>query len=184
MIVGLVLQANAFAEDWVSRYLQRPASDFTVADSLMAYSSSTRGVISLNGVWEARKSGEHGWNSISVPGAYEFEGEVEFRRIFSLDSSVAGKAIKLVALGVNNRCSVIINNSFVGSHSGGQTSFTIDIPPEKLRPDSPNEIRITVDNTLLPRASLPLRHSANAPCNYGGIFRDIFLIALPSTGIE
>lgn len=176
--------STLFAENLLSRYVSRLAADRAFADSLFGYSTSTRRVIHLNGVWQARQKGEAEWKIVTVPGAYEFDGVVEFRRTFLLDSTLVGKAVKLVVLGINNRCSVQINHSFVGEHSGGHTSFVLEIPNEKLWPDSENEIHITVDNSLLPRGSLPLRHRPHFPFNFGGIFRDIFLQITPTLSIE
>jgi hypothetical protein len=180
----VTLPAILFANNWLSQYRSRPSQDPLWQESLSQYFSSKRQVIDLNGVWQARKDGESLWYPVSVPGAYEFEGVMEYRKTFSLDSTVIGKTVKLVALGINNRCAIHINGSFVEYHNGGHTSFAVEIPSEKLRPDAENEIRISVDNSLLARGSLPLRHRPHYPFNYGGIFRDIFLQIVPTISIE
>jgi len=172
------------ANDWLSHYVHQSAAEISAADSALGFVTSTRSSINLNGIWEIRKKGEVAWDSVFVPGAYDFEGVVEFRRTFVVDSSLVGKSLRLYALGINNRCSVFINGSFAARHSGGHTSFGIDISNEKIRTGAENEILITVESSLLPRSSLPLRHRSHFPFNYGGIFRDIFILAIPSVSID
>ncbi len=182
---NLLYSASALStNDWRTRYVARPPAEASLADSLLRASSAARSIINLNGPWEARLKGEAQWNSVSVPGVYEFEGEVEFRRVFSVGANLASKAVHLIALGINNRCEIYVNDSYVGLHNGGHTSFELEIPTEALRPLAENEIRVVVDNRLHPRASLPPRHRLHFPFNYGGIFRDIFLQISAAVAIE
>jgi hypothetical protein len=182
---SLFYSASAFcANDWLTRYVARPAAEVSLTDSLLSASSATRSIINLNGRWEARLKGEAQWHSVFVPGAYEFEGEVEFRRVFAMDANLASKAVHLIALGINNRCEIYFNHSFVGAHHGGHTSFELEIPTEALHPHAENEIRVVVDNRLLSRASLPPRYRPHFPFNYGGIFRDIYLQISAAVAIE
>ncbi|MFQ6113471.1 MAG: glycoside hydrolase family 2 protein [bacterium] len=146
--------------------------------------SRTRQIINLNGIWQAQKRGDKTWKQVLVPGAYDFEGEVEFKRNFVLDSSLVGQPLKLVVFGINNRCTIFINNEFLAGHSGGHTSFTVELDNEILTFGAQNEIRILVDNVLLPRNSLPLKHNPRMVRNYGGIFRDMFILAVPPVYIE
>lgn len=184
IVIASFIPTFVSANDWLRDYVHRPAAEVAATDSLLDYVTPTRNTINLNGIWDIRRKHDPVWSSVFVPGAYEFEGEIEFRRKFEVDSSIVGKTLKLIALGINNRCSVFINGSFVASHSGGHTSFVMDIPREKILPDAPNEILIAVQSMLQPRSSLPLRHRPHFPFNYGGIFRDIFLLATPTLNIE
>lgn len=138
----------------------------------------------MNGPWQARKKGEAAWRPVLVPGAYDFEGEVEFKREFSLDSSLVGQGLTLQVLGVNNRCTLFINDEFLGSHEGGHTPFSFDIRPDLVIFGRKNEIRIKVDNTLKPRQGLPLKHRPRLGHNYGGLFRDIFIVVKPAVFID
>jgi hypothetical protein len=147
-------------------------------------SSPTRQAINLNGIWEARKEGEQIWKQVLVPGAYDFEGEVEFKRSFQLDTSLVGQTFKLFAYGINARSKIYINGNYLGGHDGGYTPFSLDFETQYLNFKDKNEIRIVVDNKLNARTSLPLKHRPRLAYNYGGIFRDIFIVALPSISIE
>ncbi|MFQ5823095.1 MAG: glycoside hydrolase family 2 TIM barrel-domain containing protein [bacterium] len=182
--VFLLFACSAFASDWTEKYLHRPADNLDLFPSFGSYKSSTRQLINLNGIWQAQKKGEKTWKKVWVPGAYDFEGEVEFKRFFELDSSIVGHSFKLVVFGINNRCTIFVNDEFLGGHIGGHVSFTIALESQNLTFGAQNEIRILVDNKLLPRNSLPLKHSPRTTRNYGGIFRDIFIVAVPQIFID
>lgn len=172
------------AAEWTDAYL--PGSDDTVQNTQLdsLYGSSTREVIVLNGEWQARRMGEESWYRVRVPGAYDFEGEIEFKRTFVIDSTFSGHAFQLIALGVSNRSKLFLNGQFIGSHDRGHTSFVIDLDRNKLNLGAANELTVITDNSLQPRAGLPLQHSPGLPHNHGGIFRDIFLLAKPRTSLS
>jgi len=168
--------------DLREKYLHRPKDQIGPVDSSSV--SETRRIVNLNGEWQAKKKDAESWTQVWVPGAYDFEGEVEFKRTFEIDSSLANHSFKLVAFGINNRCKLFLNDDFVGAHEGGYTSFTIELDRQRLFIDEPNELRIEIDNSLLPRNSLPLKHRPLSPRNFGGIFRDIFIAAAPEISID
>lgn len=168
--------------DLRKKYLHRPKDQIAPVDSSSV--SETRRITNLNGEWQARKKDAESWEQVWVPGAYDFEGEVEFKRSFEIDSSLASHSFKLVAFGINNRCKLFLNNDFIGAHEGGYTSFAIELDRHRLSFDQPNELRIEVDNSLLPRNSFPLKHRPMSPRNFGGIFRDIFIAVAPAISID
>lgn len=177
-VFGVSHEAQS-ANDLSEKYLNRPKDQIDLIDS-----SDTRKVINLNGFWRAKKKEDKLWTEVWVPGAYDFAGEVEFRRDFKIDSSLVGYAFKLIAFGINNRCKIFLNNEFIGGHEGGHTSFSIELAEQQLFVGEENKLRISVDNSLLPRSSLPLKNSPQIARNYGGIFRDIFIIAAPPISID
>ena len=168
--------------DLQEKYLQRSKDEITPVDSSSV--SETRRIVNLNGQWQAKKKDAKSWTQVWIPGAYDFEDVVEFKRTFEIDSSLAGHSFKLVAFGINNRCKMFLNDNFVGAHEGGYTSFTLELDHQRLFFYQPNELRIEVDNSLLPRNSLPLKHRPMSPRNFGGIFRDIFITAAPAISID
>ncbi|MFQ5649628.1 MAG: glycoside hydrolase family 2 protein [bacterium] len=177
--------AQAAKDDLGQHYLSRARSEADSTFLSRQFGSRTQKVLSLNGAWQARSiSGESEFVTVQVPGAYSFQGEIEFKRTFELDSTFASQLLSLVALGINNRCKIFLNGEFIISHVVGHTPFSIELPPEKLDFAVPNELRIEVDNTLLPRSSLPLKHHPGISKGYGGIFRDIFLLAIPRVAIK
>jgi len=167
--------------DLQEKYLHRPKDQIEPDSSSF---SETRRIVNLNGGWQAKKKDAESWTQVWVPGAYDFEGEVEFKRTFAIDSSLAGQSFKLVAFGINNRCKLFLNDEFIGGHEGGHTSFTIELDRQRLFLNEQNELKIEVDNSLLPRSSLPLKHRPMSPRNFGGIFRDIFIAAAPEISID
>lgn len=172
-----------FAVDWADNYLPRPEDSADLSHVIATVETATRQIVSLNGEWQARKE-EAAWQKVSVPGAYLFEGEMEFKRSFVLDSSLSNRSFKLVAFGINNRSTFFINGQFIGSHVGGHTAFSLEIDRQHLRIGQPNEIQVRTDNSLRARNSIPLKHSPRRAYNYGGIFRDIFIVVLPNVYID
>lgn len=172
------------ASQWTAHYIHRPEKSFDLPSFLGMFSSSTRQIINLNGRWEARKKGEGSWKEVLVPGAYDFEAEIEFKHSFQLDSSLLGQTFMLVAFGINDRCTININDKYLGGHVGGHTSFSIDLESQNLNFEAINEIRILIDNSLHPRNSLPLKFHPRIAHTYGGIFRDVFIMSLPPISIE
>ncbi|MFQ5677601.1 MAG: glycoside hydrolase family 2 protein, partial [bacterium] len=146
--------------------------------------SATRQIVTLNGRWQARKEGQQNWTDVWVPGAYDFEGMVHFKRSFLLDSSFVGHTFKLVAFGINNRCTISLNGEVVTNHEGGHTPFAVGLDGHALFFDKENEIQISVDNSRHPKESLPLQHSPQVVRNLGGIFRDLYILAVPKITID
>lgn len=180
LLICLLFCSSALpAADWTTKYLPGSLERGAQARLDSIYASSTRQVMALNGEWQARRAGEETWHQVRVPGAYDFEGEVEFKRTFRLDSTYATHAFELIAYGIGNRCTLFLNGRFIGSHDQGRMSLTIDLDSGKLNLGAENELTVITDNTLLPRSGLPLQHSPGLGRNYGGIFRDIFLLAKP-----
>jgi len=139
----------------------------------------TRKFISLGGEWTfKREGGESG--VVRIPAAADFLGRVEYQRGFDIPSSDLDRyQWHLVVAGSNYSTDISVNSEFVGSHFGGYTSFSIAVPREYLQPGSENILRLAVDNTLDGRLSIPLRHLVWGWRNYGGIHRDVALLATP-----
>ncbi len=178
------LAGTVSAGDWVADYLHRAEEESDIAEIIEKKYGSSRRLVNLNGLWEAKKQDETEWKQVRVPGVFDFEGEVEFKRTFQLDSSFIGYSFQLIAFGINNRCTFLINNEVHGGHVGGHISFFMDLGNDELIIDGENEIRIVVDNSLRPRNNLPLMHNPRIARNYGGIFRDIFILAIPEVNID
>lgn len=142
------------------------------------FHSRTRTLVDLSGYWEY-KIGNHNWKKIYVPSAYNFEGVVTFQREFEFPKNSGFRNLVLVCYGINYQCEVFINNEFVGHHVGGYSSFILKIPDRIVNPDGINTIRIEVDNDLNSRESIPLQQQVGGWKNYGGIFRDIYIVSTP-----
>ena len=146
--------------------------------------SPTREKIDLNGEWSYSFDGEE-WSSLKVPSAFDYEGRVTFLRKFTVDEAMfARRSLKLVALGMNHDVEISVNDQFIGRHVGGYTSFEFEIPDASLRVGTENVLKIVVQNELSARSTLPLRKQIWGWKNYGGIYRDIYLLATPRTWVD
>lgn len=146
--------------------------------------SPTREKIDLNGSWMYDVDGGQA-GSVLIPSSYDFVGKVRFSRNFTLTPEQVDKyRFHLVMYGVNYNCEVSINGDFITNHIGGYTSFVSGIPPNTLQAGDENIIRVVTDNQLDARRSLPLRSQVWGWKNYGGILRDVFLLATPQLYID
>jgi len=120
-IFAATSQPATAGEAWGSGYLYPARSDSL---SLTRHHSATGKLFFLNGLWHVQRTGEKtAGRTLPVPGAYDFEGEVEFSRSFDLDSSFVDYRLRLVALGINRSCKIFVNGRFLGSHHAGHTPF-------------------------------------------------------------
>jgi hypothetical protein len=139
----------------------------------------TRTKVDLAGTWQYSTDNEN-WHQVKVPSSFDYVGTVAFQRKFSLREDLVNNSVfKFVAFGINYDAEIFINDVFVGRHVGGYTSFSFDVPDNALQSGSENTIRIVVSNTLNSRTTVPLRKQVWGWRNYGGILRDLYLLATP-----
>jgi len=81
--------------------------------------------------------------------------------------------------GAMYRCYVFMNHEFVGVHDGGSTPFSMDVT-EYLK-EGENEILFSVDTS---RESYRLPMDNTDWFNYGGLYRDIYLLRTPKVFIK
>lgn len=140
--------------------------------------------IDLSGKWSLITSDDQVYQ-VDVPSSVDNVETLTYVRKFSVDRSVAvNNYFKFVALGINREAEIYVNEVFIGKHTGGYTSFSFDIPSQTILPDIENEIKVIVDNTLDFQSTLPLRKKIWGWRNYGGILRDIYLVAGSSVWID
>lgn len=151
----------------------------TGADVGMFPDSPTRMKLDLAGSWRWSRDGKE-WAAVTVPSAYDFTGKVTFLRNFDVKPEMLDKyTFSLVVYGINYQSEITINGNFVGRHSGGYASFVVPIPQNTLQVGTENAIKVMVDNELTPKTTLPLRQPVGGWRTYGGIFRDIYILATP-----
>ncbi len=151
----------------------------------MNFTSSTRSIIDLSGQWQYSVDDGRTWRDVLVPSASNFVSRIIFTRKFEAKPEVVGgNSFKLVAFGINYQAEVYINETYVGKHEGGYTSFSMLVPDNAIQVGSENVIRIVVDNHLDSRSTLPLRQQLWGWKNYGGIFRDIYLVSTPPLWVD
>ncbi len=146
--------------------------------------SPTRTKIDLTGTWQYSLDGK-AWINVGIPSAYDFTGKVTFARTFEIKPALIDLyTFSLVCYGINHQAEITINGNFVGRHQGGYASFVIPIPANTIQIGSQNSIQVVVDNELTPTTTLPLRQQAGGWRTYGGIFRDIYILATPKLYID
>lgn len=154
------------------------------SDVGMFSDTPTRLKIDLSGHWRYSIEGEQ-WKNIQVPGAYDFAAKVDFQRNFDITSQMIDKYnFLLVIYGIHYQSEIQINGTFIGRHMGGGTSFVLPIRENVLQIGSENVIKVFCDNRLTPTTTLPLRQFVGGQRGYGGILRDIYLLAVPKIYIS
>lgn len=153
--------------------------------NVLGYSSKTRAIIDLSGVWDYSLDNGTTWNKVKIPAAANYEGKIVYRRKFSVtEASIITNAFKVVSYGMNYSAEVYLNEVFVGKHEGGNTSFELSIPENVIQVGAENVIRVVVDNELNYRSTFPPRPQVNGWKNYNGIVRDIFIVTSPRVWID
>jgi beta-galactosidase len=121
--------------------------------------------------------------SVQVPFCYDFKGRVSCSKRFDLEDDATQRAFILHCDGINYQCEILINDRFIVKHEGGFTPFST-LVPEGVIKESNNTIQVRIDNRLDFAKTIPLRNNVNYPKNYGGIYRDIYLIAAPKVFVN
>ncbi len=179
MVAVFFGSASAGGDDWYSGYVSRPG----LVDILRKPAANRR-LINLSGTWQAGKIDEDSSREIQVPGVYESEEVLVLSRTFSLDSSYSELNLTLVALGINDRCRIFLNGEYLQTHTGGHLPFQVYLPEDKLNFFGKNEIAVQVDNKRSARQTIPPRHAPGLPRLYGGIAREIFIVARPALSVS
>ncbi len=146
--------------------------------------SPSRRKIDLAGTWQVSVNGDPS-QPVEVPSAYDGVGEILYERTFTLPAELfdtTSFSFRFVAYGINYYSEISINGNDIGNHSGGYTSFSLSVPREILHTGE-NTIRVRVNNFLRTHDTLPIKSQMWTPKNYGGIFRDMYLMVLPETAI-
>ena len=143
-----------------------------------------------------RRSGT--WEKLTVPSHWELQGfgnynyghdqpkhdEVgRYRHTFQVPADWQGRSVRIVFDGVMTDCSVRINGKSAGPlHQGGFYRFKHDISP-LLRYGADNLLEVEVHKVSANRSVEIAERKADFWV-FGGIFRPVFLEALPSAHID
>lgn len=170
----------SFATDTVKsqiKVFERPTNN-DIRNTGLFFESSTRKRVELNGHWDISFNEGKNFSKFIVPIAYDFEGQVIFKKKFSLPEDILESySFIFVAEGINYESEVKINNNFVSKHTGGFTPIIIPLTDGIII--NTNEIIINVSNQLNFTNTLPLSDQINYSKVYGGITKDIYLVAVP-----
>ncbi len=147
--------------------------------------SPTRTRIDLSGEWQYSTNDGGDWYPVRIPASMDYVGRMIFKRTVTIsDSLLPASSFKFVSFGANHDCEVYVNDVYVGRHIGGYTSFELDIPDDALQVGSENTVKVVVTNVLTGRTTIPIRKEVWGWRNYGGLIRDVFLVATPRTWID
>ena len=163
-------------------------------DAGMHINSPTRLKIDLAGTWTTLFEGDSWYEKmlgtsvrkdIKVPSSIDFIGKMTFQRSFAISEELIKRhSFKFVALGINYDCEIFINDVFIGKHVGGYTSFECDIPDDALQIGPENTVKVVTNNRLNVHSTLPVWKQIWGWKNYGGILRDIYLLATPRLWLD
>lgn len=113
------------------------------------------------------------WNTAD-PQLFYYEGPLVYTRRFSARSAASNERLFLKFHGAQYEAFVFVNGSYLGCHRGGSTGFCLEVT-ETLRDE--NRIVVVVDNT---RRTHQVPMTNTDWFNYGGLYRDIELLRLPT----
>lgn len=117
------------------------------------------------------------WNSQIAELKY-YEGTIWYARKFDVELQ-KNKRLFLYFGAVNYRCRIYLNGNEIGQHEGGFTPFQFDVTDALKEKD--NFLAVEVNNT---RTTDAIPAMSFDWWNYGGITRDVFLVATPQTYIK
>lgn len=138
--------------------------------------------IDLNGKWGLSFDEGNTFSEIFVPDCYTYEGITIYRRNFNIPDSILNKyCLLLVTEGINYESEIKINNIFVTKTFGGARSFVTLLDGNTIK--NQNDIYIKVNNLLDNSHTIPLANQISYTRNYGGINKDIYIIAVPKVYI-
>lgn len=150
----------------------------------------TREVININDGWQfyplsAVDSSEaeyitlpHSWQS-QLGDCAKGCSEVNYIRSLDIPERWSDRRLFLRFGGVQRVAEVFVNGSYVGSHKGGFTAFTIEIT-SKVKFGAKNNIRVVVSNSYR-SDMLPISSDMDIT---GGIYRDVELMVTPQNIIS
>lgn len=174
-------QANLIGSEY--RFFENGQPTPQGTDVAMFAQTSMRKKIDLAGDWQFTLDRKE-WRSVQIPSAYDFAGKVTFQRKFEITSETLDKySFSLVCYGINYQAEIQINGNFVGRHIGGYSSFILPIREKVLQVGGENAIKIEIHNELNANTTLPLRQMVDGWRNYGGIYRDIYILATPKLSV-
>jgi beta-glucuronidase len=126
------------------------------------------------------------WEYVTVPSCWNlqkdelhyYEGCGVYTRTFRYFPQAEGERLLLRFEGSAYRTTVFLNGKIIGTHDGASTPFNADIT-DIVKTD--NRIVVSVDASRSP-VRVPMENTDWF--NYGGIYRDIYLVRLPPVYIK
>lgn len=132
-----------------------------------------------------------GWETVSLPHTpfveqltvvHQWQGVCYYRKRLDVTPEEAAGQLWLEFEGAMHLADVWVNGWHVMQHAGGYTPFVVDLTG-LVRAGADNELLVRLDNRNQPLIPPGKPLEALDFCYYGGIYRDVFLIAKPDVHI-
>jgi beta-glucuronidase len=128
------------------------------------------------------------WDRVAVPGTWNvlskelfwYEGSGIYMRTFRYAPKEAGERVLIAFEGAAHEASVFLNGVFAGTHSGGSTPFTVDVSGT-VKTNGENRLIVVADAR---RSPLRVPMDNTDWFNYGGLYRDVYLVRVPGGYIK
>ncbi|OQX98283.1 MAG: hypothetical protein B6I20_11280 [Bacteroidetes bacterium 4572_117] len=156
---------------------QNPRVEFKINDD---WEFITEELTAEQSFWKENENVEivslpHTWNKNDLLDSSTYKrAKFQYNKKLILDNKLIGKRVFLYFEAVNQIADIYINSKFIQQHKGGYNAFTVEITDNVLFGNgNDNIISVVVDN----------QHNKNIPPLsadfnfYGGIYRDVWLIA-------
>jgi len=160
----IIIDAFDSWKNWKPIYEDRKPSG---KEDFYEYNFSTQETLDVPGDWNSQRE------SLKY-----YEGTIWYKKSFSCIPN-ANQRLFIYFAAVNYRCDVYLNNEKIGSHEGGFTPFQFEITGKAKLGD--NSIIVRVNNERAADAIPALNFDW---WNYGGITRDVCIVATPLTYIQ
>lgn len=120
----------------------------------------------------------HTWNTDAYKVKDYYRGTGWYRRTLNIPAEWSGRQLFLKFDAASKAATVYVNGRRVGDHAGGYTAFTFDIT-SYVTPGKPNSLAVMVDNARTDIAPISADFTF-----FGGIYRDVWLTAVPKQHIN
>jgi len=185
-LLVLLLASVARAAETQTQYLSGLGKDDPVKWQFMSDNGENAKKWSTIGVpsnWELQGFGVYTYGRVTPTGGWPRVHGI-YKRSFTTPATWRGKAVFVQFEGVMTDTRVTINGQSAGPlHQGGYYAFKYNITSLLKPAGQPNEIEVDVDDES---ANESVNHAERRGdfWNYGGIFRPVYLEAVPTTFID
>ncbi|HZL28142.1 MAG TPA: glycoside hydrolase family 2 TIM barrel-domain containing protein [Acidobacteriaceae bacterium] len=186
MFLVVLLASVARGSETQTQYLSGKGKDDPIKWEFKADNGQNANKWATIGVpsnWELQGFGIYTYGRVTPPGGFPRVHGI-YKRTFTTPATWRGKAIFVDFEGVMTDAEVTINGRSAGPmHQGGYYAFKYNITSLLKPAGQKNEIQVDVDDES---ANASVNHAERRGdfWNYGGIFRPVYLEAVPKTFID
>ena len=185
-VVALLLASGAKAEETKTQYLSGLGKDDPVQWQILCDRGQNANKWSTIGVpsnWELQGYGIYTYGRVKPDGGWP-RVHCTYKRSFTTPTTWRSKAVFVKFEGVMTDTRVTINGQSAGAlHQGGYYAFKYDITSLLKPAGQQNEILVDVDDDSM-NESVNHAERRGDYWNYGGIFRPVYLEAVPKMFVD